>query len=350
MDKKNNSTECDACKKCGPSQVALESCKPSRNRECGCEPGKYHDPSFLYCMDCSKCAVGEGVLSPCTQTSNTKCQPCPQGTFSDKVSLNEPCTPCSKCDGTGIEEECNASHNTICSRANITQSKIQTSKTVPTVPLTASGPTNGGSSLGPLETEKNNKMSYIIGISVAILVVSGIGVAIFCLLRRRCDERIIVNDPAGREEPKYDIVPQTTSETPAHARSSHGLRGRRTNNAKSSGQQRDSDSQGSSGSLQGVSIGNGKNKTLVRDLPSNVFIELGRLLNPKSSKNWVTLAGHLAFTANEVKNMELCPEEATQRTLEEWGQRDGSTVDVLLSVFKKMKRDDCVQVLKQWDS
>lgn len=78
MDKKNNSTECDACKKCGPSQVALESCKPSRNRECGCEPGKYHDPSFLYCMDCSKCAVGEGVLSPCTQTSNTKCQPCPQ--------------------------------------------------------------------------------------------------------------------------------------------------------------------------------------------------------------------------------------------------------------------------------
>ena len=64
----------------------------------------------------------------------------------------------------------------------------------------------------------------------------------------------------GREEPKYDIVPQTTSETPAHARSSHGLRGRRTNNAKSSGQQRDSDSQGSSGSLQGVSIGNGKSE------------------------------------------------------------------------------------------
>ena len=65
---------------------------------------------------------------------------------------------------------------------------------------------------------------------------------------------------SGRGEPKYDIVPQTTSETPAHARSSHGLRGRRTNNAKSSGQQRDSDSQGSSGSLQGVSIGNGKSE------------------------------------------------------------------------------------------
>ena len=81
-----------------------------------------------------------------------------------------------------------------------------------------------------------------------------------------------------------------------------------------------------------------------------MFIELGRLLNPKSSKNWVTMAGHLGFTTNEVKNMELCPEEATQRTLEEWGQRDGSTVDVLMSVLKQMKRDDCVEVLKQGES
>lgn len=62
------------------------------------------------------------------------------------------------------------------------------------------------------------------------------------------------------------------------------------------------------------------------------------------------MAGHLGFTTTEVKNMELCPEEATQRTLEEWGQKDGSTVDVLISVLKAMKRDDCVLVLKHWDS
>lgn len=79
-------------------------------------------------------------------------------------------------------------------------------------------------------------------------------------------------------------------------------------------------------------------------------MDLGRLLNPKSSNNWVKLAGHLEFTTNDVKNLELFPDEATQSTLEQWGQRDGSTVDVLISVLKKMKRDDCVQVLKQWDS
>ena len=88
----------------------------------------------------------------------------------------------------------------------------------------------------------------------------------------------------------------------------------------------------------------------MRELPGHVFVELGVLLNPKSSKNWVTLAGHLGFTSNEVRNLELAIEEATQRVLAEWGQRDGSTVDVLIDIFKQMKRDDCVQVLKQWDS
>ena len=76
MDKMNNISSCEPCKKCGPSQVALVPCEPTHNRECGCEPRKYHDPAFLFCMDCVKCPVGEGVKSPCTQTSNTICQPC----------------------------------------------------------------------------------------------------------------------------------------------------------------------------------------------------------------------------------------------------------------------------------
>ena len=65
------------------------------------------------------------------------------------------------------------------------------------VPLTASVPTNGGSSLDPGETEENNKMKYIIGISAAVLVVFVIVGGLYCLLRRRCDDRNIVNDPAG---------------------------------------------------------------------------------------------------------------------------------------------------------
>ena len=89
---------------------------------------------------------------------------------------------------------------------------------------------------------------------------------------------------------------------------------------------------------------------MVRDLPAHVFIELGKFLNPKSSKNWVTLAGYLEFTTNEIKNFELEVNEATQNVLYQWGQKDSSTVDFLINVLKKMKRDDCVQVLKPWET
>ena len=78
MTSRNNRTECEACTNCEPSKVVLVQCAPDRNRECGCERGKYHDPSFLFCLSCKKCTVGEGVQSPCTKRANTKCQPCPK--------------------------------------------------------------------------------------------------------------------------------------------------------------------------------------------------------------------------------------------------------------------------------
>ena len=88
MDKINNITQCEPCRKCGPSQVPLVSCKASHNRECGCEPGKYHDSAFLFCMECRKCSLGEGVVSLCTQTSNTKCEACPEVCIPAKLRGN----------------------------------------------------------------------------------------------------------------------------------------------------------------------------------------------------------------------------------------------------------------------
>ena len=60
-------------------------------------------------------------------------------------------------------------------------------------------------------------------------------------------------------------------------------------------------------------------KMFVRDLPGHIFIELGRLLNPKSFNNWAKLAGLLGFTSTHVQNFGLEPEEATQNLLNEWG-------------------------------
>nr|XP_058946104.1 uncharacterized protein LOC131774105 [Pocillopora verrucosa] len=215
-----------------------------------------------------------------------------------------------------------------------------------------SAPTNAGRSLSPVEKVTSNSITYIIRIVIAVLLLVLIAVAFYYYWKKQNRHGgNQAHDPQEMEEAKYDFVPPTSSETPAHARSSYGLGGRRTAySTRPNSHQRDSDSQGSSGSLQGVSVSNGKSKTLVRDLPAHVFIELGKFLNPKSSKNWVTLAGYLEFTTNEIKNFELEVNEATQNVLYQWGQKDSSTVDFLINVLKKMKRDDCVQVLKPWDN
>lgn len=353
MDKVNNNTKCKQCLKCPPSQTAMRQCKPTHDRECGCPSGMYHDQAVLICMECLKCDIGHGVVSPCTNISNTECQPCREGTFSDRVSPEQECLNCSQCGpGTVIEEKCTITRDTVCQRAN--ESRISTvSQAVPPVSRAPFMPTNAGSSLTPVEKVTPNYKTYIIiGIIVALLLLVLFAV-VFYRYRRKQNrpERNQADDPPEMEETKYDFVPPISSETPAHARSSHGLRGRRTtNSSRPNSHHRDSDSQGSSGSLQGVSVSNGKSKTLVRDLPVNVSIELGNLLNPKSSKNWVTLAGYLDFTTTEIKNFELNPSEATQSILYQWGQKDGSTVDFLINVLKKMKRDDCVQVLKPWDN
>lgn len=359
MDNANNRTECEPCKQCGPSQIALVECGPNRNRECGCEPGKYHDRDYLFCMDCSKCPVGEGMVSPCSQTKNTKCQRCPKGTFSDKESFELPCAKCSKCEPAGlmvVKEECNASRDTICERTNVSLVMTET-QNLASVTI-ANVPTSGGGRLQPITEEKGTSYQYIIPLIIVGIVICILLIAMFCFVmkRRRSNDNNTCHPPEELQVNKYDFpVPATSSETPAQARSSYGLRGRRTTthttSARSKSQhQRDSDSQGSSSSLQSVSIGNGKNKTLVRDLPGHIFIELGRLLNPKSFNNWIKLAGLLGFTNSHVKNFEMDPEVATQNLLHEWGQRDGTTVDVLIEFLKEMNRDDCLQVLKQWDS
>ncbi|XP_066024898.1 tumor necrosis factor receptor superfamily member 16 [Pocillopora verrucosa] len=352
MDKQNNNSKCKQCQKCPPSQTAIRHCKPIHDRECRCPPGTYHDKEVLICLECLKCNVGYGAVSPCTNISNTECQPCREGTFSDRVSHEQECLNCSQCDpGAVIKEECIATRDTICQRAN--NSRISTvSQVVTSVSRAPSAPTNAGRSLSPVEKVTSNSIRYIIGIVVTVVLLVLIVVAIYCYWRKQNrHEGNQAHNPQEMEEAKYDFVPPTSSETPAHARSSYGLRGRRTvYSTRPNSHQRDSDSQGSSGSLQGVSVSNGKSKTLVRDLPAHVFIELGKFLNPKSSKNWVTLAGYLEFTTNEIKNFELEVNEATQNVLYQWGQKDSSTVDFLINVLKKMKRDDCVQVLKPWDN
>lgn len=364
MDKMNNEKKCFPCKRCDPTQIALSECKATQNRKCDCEAGKFLEPSFLYCKDCKKCHKGEGVVSRCSGNSDTKCAPCVKGsTFSNNASETERCKPCTQCRGMMIEKEaCNVSRDTVCERVNETETT--TARTTVTKHIT-SGPLSEVTTIkeeatgysDPAISEQPGMAYnvYVLAIVAAVFVVVVILVAVCCFFMRKARDANGSNSVPSEETAmtEYNFpVPITSSDTPARTRSSQGLRGRRTTNSRSSNQNsRESEALESSCPLQGINIGGGaKSKTMVRDLPGHIYIELGKFLNPKSLNNWVTLAGRLGFNNNDVQNFNIYPDQATQKVLDEWGQKDGSTVDILIYELKEMNRADCVQVLKPWDS
>lgn len=62
---------------------------------------------------CSLCTAGFGVAVQCGK-EDTKCQPCPQGTFSSSEGL-KPCLPCTKCpSGVPTVAACSATEDTQC--------------------------------------------------------------------------------------------------------------------------------------------------------------------------------------------------------------------------------------------
>ena len=76
-------------------------------------------------------------------------------------------------------------------------------------------------------------------------------------------------------------------------------------------------------------------KMFVRDLPGHIFIELGRLLNPKSFNNWAKLAGLLGFTSTHVQNFGLEPEERPKIYWTSGGSRKDRRSMFLLTFSRK---------------
>ncbi|XP_061444770.1 tumor necrosis factor receptor superfamily member 16 isoform X3 [Rhineura floridana] len=64
---------------------------------------------------CKACNIGEGVAQPCG-INQTVCEPCLDSvTYSDTVSITEPCKPCKECVGLeGMSAPCVESDNTVC--------------------------------------------------------------------------------------------------------------------------------------------------------------------------------------------------------------------------------------------
>ncbi|XP_066540173.1 tumor necrosis factor receptor superfamily member 5 isoform X2 [Hoplias malabaricus] len=93
---KNIVQKCMMCKQChSESQYELKPCKEDSDRACECKEGFYcTDYSSGHCNHCVKvidCIEGEGVSVQPTRKTDTKCTPCPKGTFSNVKDFKSPC-------------------------------------------------------------------------------------------------------------------------------------------------------------------------------------------------------------------------------------------------------------------
>ena len=73
--------------------------------------------------------------------------------------------------------------------------------------------------------------------------------------------------------------------------------------------------------------------------------DLGTHLNAKQGKNWKYLAGLMGYSSSFTQNLELTPTEATQKLLQDWEHKTGTTVFALYCLLQELGRDDASAVL-----
>nr|ALG64488.1 NGFR protein [Tegillarca granosa] len=99
-----------------------ESCTTVTDINCECRYGYYKefkvkgDKETWYCKPHSSCPPGRGVAKNGTPHEDTICKPCSSGTYSNFSSSLDPCTQCSKCNGSieSVIHECSGTSDTVC--------------------------------------------------------------------------------------------------------------------------------------------------------------------------------------------------------------------------------------------
>ena len=88
-----------------------------------------------------------------------------------------------------------------------------------------------------------------------------------------------------------------------------------------------------------------ENNVKFSSLPASVTEDLATHLNARQGKNWKYLAGLMGYSSSFTQNLDLTPTEATQKLLQDWEHKSGSTVFTLYCLLQKLERDDASAVL-----
>uniref|UniRef100_A0A3Q0S2I5 TNFR-Cys domain-containing protein n=1 Tax=Amphilophus citrinellus TaxID=61819 RepID=A0A3Q0S2I5_AMPCI len=78
-----------------------------------CRPAEY----LIGSECCPRCSAGTRVETHCNEYRSTSCLPCMDGTYTDKASGLEQCTPCTSCaagSGLKVKRSCTGTSDTVC--------------------------------------------------------------------------------------------------------------------------------------------------------------------------------------------------------------------------------------------
>ncbi|XP_016852493.2 tumor necrosis factor receptor superfamily member 6B isoform X1 [Anolis carolinensis] len=103
---------------CNFMEEEAQPCNFTQNRVCRCKPGYHSEQDF--CIKHSSCPPGSEVAQMGNPYQDTKCQECPQGTFSSTSSM-DPCQPHQNCSAQDLEVNVpgNQFHDTLCTACKL---------------------------------------------------------------------------------------------------------------------------------------------------------------------------------------------------------------------------------------
>jgi len=275
-----------------------------------CEPGTFSKKGRK-CLLCSVCHQGQSEVRGCTRSGNRVCR-CRAGTYLKGGAICKTCSTCAK----GFVQTLDCDHD-----INRACRKCPTGWTTKNINARVC-----------LKMEVKVKTSHVVVrhvvewwvvlfVSASVVALGGCVALCYWRFRRKKRSTRSVRYPAViRNTELQDLQPQLPAEQVQFIADPN----------------------------EQPSPSPPSNFRMVRDLPADLYEELGFKLNCKHPRNWVYLAGKLGFSKEQIRYLELRPRESTQNLINDWSSKPHSTVYNLHVTLTSMNRPDAAEVIENY--
>uniref|UniRef100_UPI00398F304A tumor necrosis factor receptor superfamily member 16 n=1 Tax=Pristiophorus japonicus TaxID=55135 RepID=UPI00398F304A len=316
---------CQLCSSC-PDKMEVElSCVATFDTQCQCVGGHYRSGGRR-CVPCTTCLPGFGMLTECQRHQNTVCQPCPEGSFSEKSSSSQPCSACHVCgEDHFVLKTCGATSDTVCLNNNSMLPRKPLGEPVKDdAKFTISLDPESSTVMGAVNFTAYDTGKNIIPVYCSILAAVIVGLVIYVTVKcwNTCKQ-------------KKQLAKARASELEA------GPEGEKLHS--DSGVFVDTHSLHEPQLSKAVRA----DPPLYSKLPLQKREEIERLLGSQGANraDWRNLAHLLGYDEERVATIGR-GEDPAHTLLSDWSMRDGASLDVLCKALGRMEREDIAERLK----